>query len=257
MVPPQSRIGRDSEQEDPLEASQELVLQYVSLVKAIAWQIYGSLPAHAAVELNDIVQAGHLGLINASKTYRRDAQAPFASYARHRIRGEILDSLRKLDSASRNLRRWQRRMESESHDLSCALQRDPTDEEISERLGVDISKFRKKRLDLWFTASCAATPWSGEEEPGAPPEWASGRDGMPDVIQEKKQMREFVLEQVSDLPPRSRRVILLYYRHNLTMKQIGRLLHVNESRVSQIHKSALRTMASGLREAGIRSVADI
>lgn len=248
---------RGSSADAATESSQELVLQYVSLVKAIAWQIYGSLPAHAAVDLSDVIQAGHLGLISATRSYKSDARVPFASYARYRIRGEILDSLRKLDSASRNLRRWQRRIENESRGLTTELQRNPTDEEISERLGVEIDKLRKKRLDLWFSASCSLNQYAAEEENGVSHEWASGRDGMPDTIQERKQMRQFLLSAVEKLPQRSRRVILLYYLQNLTMKEIGHMLKVNESRVSQIHKSALRAMAVRLRSSGIESPADI
>lgn len=231
-------------------SSEDLVLEYLSLVKVIAWQIYGGLPFHAPVELNDIVQAGHLGLINASHTYRADLQVPFASYARHRIRGEILDSLRKLDTASRNLRGWQRRIDSSAHDLSLQLSREPTDEEVSERMGVGVARLRKKRLAIWRSAACSHTPETHQ------PAVSSG-DGMPDLIQERRQMSEFLKRAVATLPARSKKVIEYYYLQNLPMKQIGVLLRVNESRVSQIHKTALQYMARGLRASGIRSAADI
>jgi RNA polymerase sigma factor for flagellar operon FliA len=234
---------------------QSLVLEYLSLVKVIAWQVYGGLPYHAPVELNDLMQAGHLGLVNASHTYRSDLRVPFASYARHRIRGEILDSLRRQDTASRNLRGWQRRMEQSAHDLSLILSREPTDEEVSQRMGVGLSRIRKKRLALWRTASCSQ-PAAGEREAFCKTA-ASAPEGMPDSIQERREMAEFVERAVATLPPRSKQVIEYYYLQNLPMKEIGRLMHVNESRVSQIHKTALQRMARGLRASGIRSAGDL
>ncbi len=237
-------------------SGEHLITQYLSLVKVIAWQIYGSLPRHAFVDLNDIVQAGHLGLVNASQSYRAGLRVPFASYARHRIRGEILDSLRKLDTASRNLRWWQRRIDDSARDLSLKLNRDPTDEEVSAKLGVGVSRLRKKRLALWHAASCSGASHADDHETAAPPV-ATGLEARPDSIQEKRQMTQFLERAVGTLPPRSKKVIEYYYLHNLTMKEIGGLLRVNESRISQIHKSALQWMARDLRASGIRSASDI
>ncbi len=255
-----SRIRRETRERASRISSDGLVLQYISLVKAIAWQIFGSLPRHASVDLNDILQAGHLGLVNASRSYRADFKVPFASYARHRIRGEILDSLRKLDTASRNLRLWQRRIESETHNLALVLGREPSDEEISTSLGVDVSRLRKKRLALWHSASCSVTRASDQnaaQERDAQPVADPAEVAMPDCIQQKRQLADFLRRAVAVLPPRSQKVILDYYLHNLTMKQIGHMLQINESRVSQIHKSALHLMARALRASGIRCVADI
>ena len=196
-------------------------------------------------------------MVNASQTYRTDLQVPFASYARHRIRGEILDSLRKLDTASRNLRWWQRRIEGEAHDLSLTLNREPTDEEISASLGVDISRLRKKRLALWHSTSCSVSQIGHPERERPSTATIPAEDAMPDCIQEKRQLGQHLQKAVATLPLRSRKVILFYYLHNMTMKEIGLMLKVNESRVSQIHKSALQAMARGLRASGIRSGADI
>ncbi|MCU1257718.1 MAG: polymerase, sigma 28 subunit, FliA/WhiG family [Bryobacterales bacterium] len=253
---PRTRCELESEK-SALEPTENLGPEYLSLVKVIAWQIYSGLPRHAFVELSDIVQAGHLGLVNATRTYSAGFQVPFASYARHRIRGEILDSLRKLDTASRNLRWWQRRIENSAHDLSLNLNRDPTDEEVSARLGVGVARLRKKRLALWHAGPCAMPQTSDGETERCSRSLASAPDGMPDFIQERREMKEFLERAVSTLPPRSRKVIECYYLRSMPMKQIGRLLNVNESRVSQIHKTALQLMARGLRASGIRSAADI
>jgi len=243
--------------QDSQQSMHSLVLKHLPLVRVIAWQIYGSLPLHAAVEMGDVVQAGHLGLVDASRSYHPGVQVPFASYARHRIRGEILDSLRKLDTASRSLRRWQRRLDVETRSLTLILSREPSEEEVSDRLGVEIDQFRKRRLSLWYTSSCAAPVIRPGEPEDAGRVNAAPAEVGPDRLHQRQQLRQFLSRAVAVLPPRSRKVVLLYYLRSLTMKQIGAVLNVNESRVSQIHKHALETMARGLKAAGVKSFQDI
>jgi len=234
-----------------------LVLKYLPLVRMIAWQIYGSLPVHAAVEMGDVLQAGHVGLLDASRSYHPGVDVPFGSYARHRIRGEILDSLRKLDSASRGLRRWQRKLDAETRNLSLTLSREPSEEEVSAQLGINVEHLRKRRLNLWYTSSCIQPA----NQPGEPEDGSlvptAAPDGNPDRLHQRVQLRQFLSRAISVLPPRSRKVVILYYLRNLTMKQIGTQLSVNESRISQIHKHALKTMARGLAAAGVKSFRDI
>ena len=245
---------RSREQE---QDSHSLVLQYLPLVRMIAWQIYGSLPAHASVEMGDVVQAGHVGLVNASNSFHHGGTVPFSSFARHRIRGEILDSLRKLDSASRGLRRWQRRLDAETRSLTLTLCREPSEEEIGERLGVKIESLRKHRLTLWYTSSCNASPQDANASENDARVALVAADSRPDRLHRHGEIRKFLVRAVSVLPPRSRKVVLLYYLRSMTMKQIGVVLNVNESRVSQIHKHALETMGRGLKAAGVMSLRDI
>jgi RNA polymerase sigma factor for flagellar operon FliA len=226
------------------------------LVRLIAWQIYSRVPRHASVEVNDIIQAGHLGLLRARNSYRSECKVPFPIYARYRIRGEILDMLRRLDTAPRSLRRWQRAVEGQTRDLTLRLQRLPTDEELSDTLGVEIGKVRRNRQMLASTSHDNEFPHRlDDDRVHRARESAAGDDWMPDVIQERKESFAILLQSIETLPPRARRVVLLYYRQNLTMKQIGTILQVNESRVSQIHKTALRTISSALQSAGICSTA--
>jgi RNA polymerase sigma factor FliA len=223
-------------------------------VRLIAWQIYSRVPRHASVEVADVIQAGHLGLLRARRSYRAECDVPFPIYARYRIRGEILDMLRRLDSAPRSLRRWQRAVDTHTRDLVLRLQRLPTDEELSDTLGVEIAKIRQNRQLLATTGRENEPPARSDDDcPLKAREAAAAADWMPDVIQERKESLEVLLRSIGNLPPRARRVVLLYYRQNLTMKQIGTLLDVNESRVSQIHKTALQSMFAVLQSAGIRS----
>jgi RNA polymerase sigma factor for flagellar operon FliA len=224
------------------------------LVRLIAWQIYARVPRHASVEVADVIQAGHLGLLRARRSYRSESDVPFPVYARYRIRGEILDMLRRLDSAPRSLRRLQRAIESQTRSLSIRLQRHPTDEELSETLGVELAKVRRHRQALAATGrDHVPTTRPGEDTRSRLCESAAAPEGMPDVIQERKESIEILLRSIAGLNPKARSVVLLYYRQNLTMKQIGTILQVNESRVSQIHKHALQTISDELHSAGIAS----
>jgi RNA polymerase sigma factor for flagellar operon FliA len=227
--------------------------QQNDLVRLIAWQIFSRVPRHASVEVNDVIQAGYLGLLRARRTYRAECEVPFPIYARYRIRGEILDMLRRLDSAPRSLRRWQRAVETQTRDLSLRLQRLPTDEELSETLGLEIAKVRRNRQMLASAAREHEQSKRVEDDfPHRTRESIADADWMPDAIHERKESFEVLMRSIGKLPPRARKVVVLYYRQNLTMKQIGVLLQVNESRVSQIHKTALQTMSSVLASAGIR-----
>ena len=230
-----------------------LILSYLPLVRSVARRIHGSLPPHSGVELNDLIQAGHVGLVDAGRSYRRDSKVPFPAFARYRIRGEILDSLRKLDGASRGLRKWQKKVDARASALLASLQRPPTDEELSESLGVELSQLRSRRQELhWVSGSSAPT-----ERVVAEWQFRSCPEGMPDAIRARQERRQFLQSAVGSLQSRAREVILLYYNGEMTMKQIGAVLNVNESRVSQIHKGALATMADALRSSGILSTSDL
>src|SRR5450432_1631918 len=141
---PDGAVSGDTEAETtPLDLT-----AYMPLVRSIARRVYANIPSYAAIELNDLMQAGHLGLVHASRTYRAGKQVPFAVYARFRIRGEILDSLRQIDMASRSLRRWEKRIHSAKQELAGVLNREPSDEEVSEKMAVDLSWLEEKRRVL-------------------------------------------------------------------------------------------------------------
>jgi RNA polymerase sigma factor for flagellar operon FliA len=229
-------------------------LDHQGLIRMIAWDIFSRIPKHASIEISDLVQAGHLGLLRARRSYRPESKVQFATYARYRIRGEILDVLRRLDNAPRSLRRWQRAVDAKIRELSGSLHRMPTDEELGDALGLDVVEVRRNRYALWTLSGENEVPprvkkdiSENQRSSAAAPDW------MPDVIQERKESVRILLDSVSSLPARSQQVILLYYQQDFTMKQIGAILQVNESRVSQIHKTALRSMSMILRSAGIRS----
>ena len=126
----------------PTESERDrLVLQNLPLVRAIAVRVYESLPVH--VELDDLVHAGILGLFDAALKYDDDKQVTFQSYAKHRIKGAILDSLRDLDWASRDLRKRHKRLEEVTRELAAAMERNPTEQEIADKMGMDVERWRQ------------------------------------------------------------------------------------------------------------------
>ena len=123
-----------------------MVLEHLPLVKAIAVRVHENLPVH--VDLDDLVHAGILGLFDAANKYNPEKQVVFSSYAKHRIKGAILDSLRQLDWASRDMRRRHKQVEAATRDLASTLQRAPTEAEVAEKLGMDVDRWRTMMLDL-------------------------------------------------------------------------------------------------------------
>lgn len=233
-----------------------IVLENLPLVRAIAVRVHESLPVH--VDLDDLVHAGILGLFDAVEKYDPSKKVAFSSYAKHRIKGAILDSLRQMDWASRDLRRRHKQVEEATRALTAELQRTPTDQELAEKLGLEERRWRQIMIDLrnvgLISASTRSTPGAdGEELP--PPDFPSKPDTHPDYICARQQLRAALAQAMKVLPERYRMVVVLYYGQEMTMKQIGNLLGINESRVSQIHKSALEKMAHALQAAGINSSA--
>jgi len=228
-----------------------VVMEHLPLVKAIAVRVHESLPVH--VDLDDLVHAGILGLFDAATKYNPDKKVVFSSYAKHRIKGAILDSLRQLDWASRDLRRRHKQVEQITRDLSAELQRNPTEEEVAQRMGVTTARWRQMALDLRNCGLISASTRPAEQDDLPAPDFPSKPETYPDSICARTEMKAVLETAMSSLPERYKKVVVLYYTNELTMKEIGGMLGINESRVSQIHKSALEKMAVVLHENGITS----
>jgi RNA polymerase sigma factor for flagellar operon FliA len=132
--------------ESELHRRDRAVLEHLSLVRAIAVRVHENLPVH--VDLDDLVHAGVLGLMEAASKFDPEKAVSFPAYAKHRIKGAILDSLRQLDWASRDLRRRHKQVEALTRDLTVELHRAPTEEEMAERMGVGLPRWRQMLLDL-------------------------------------------------------------------------------------------------------------
>jgi RNA polymerase sigma factor for flagellar operon FliA len=228
-----------------------VVLEHLPLVKAIAVRVYENLPVH--VDLDDLVHAGILGLFDAATKFDPEKQVVFSSYAKHRIKGAILDSLRQLDWASRDLRRRHKQLEAATRDLASELQRAPTEAEIAQRLGVDVDRWRQMMIDLRSVGLVSASTRSSENDDMPAPDFPSKPETQPDSMCAREQLRTLLASAMQTLPERYKKVVVLYYTNEMTMKEIGGVLGINESRVSQIHKSALEKMNVVLQGVGIHS----
>ena len=228
-----------------------VVLEHLPLVKAIAIRVHENLPVH--VDVDDLVHAGILGLFDAASKYNPEKQVAFSSYAKHRIKGAILDSLRQLDWASRDMRRRHKQVEAATRELAATLQRNPTETEVAQKLGIDPERWRSMMLDLRNVGLVSASTRSNENEDLPAPDFPCKPETHPDSICAHQQLRGVLSVAMKTLPERYQKVVSLYYTAEMTMKEIGGILGINESRVSQIHKAALEKMQVVLQTNGITS----
>ena len=231
----------------------QIVLENLPLVKAIAVRVHENLPVH--VDLDDLVHAGILGLFDAATKFDAEKMVSFSSYAKHRIKGAILDSLRQLDWASRDLRRRHKQLEAATRELAGELHRTPSEAELATKMGVDVERWRQMMIDLRNVGLVSASQRPADQEDLPAPDFPAAAELQPDNMCSQQQLRNALGEAMKSLPERYQKVVALYYTNELTMKEIGGMLGINESRVSQIHKTALEKMAVVLQEAGIRSSA--
>ena len=228
-----------------------VVLEHLPLVKAIAIRVHETLPVH--VELDDLVHAGIMGLFDAATKYDAEKQVVFPSYAKHRIKGAILDSLRQLDWASRDMRRRHKQVEAASRELTVELQRAPTEAEVAKKLGVDVERLRSMMIDLRNVGLVSASQRSNENDDLPAPDFPTNPDTHPDSMCGQEELRSLLALAMQTLPPRYQQVVTLYYTNEMTMKEIGTRMGINESRVSQIHKAALEKMNAALQANGVTS----
>jgi RNA polymerase sigma factor FliA len=229
----------------------QLVLKHLPLVKIIALQVRHSLPAH--VDLEDMVQAGSLGLLRAASKYDPKKQVAFPSYAKYRIKGAIIDSLRTLDWASRDMRRHHKQVETAKYDLFTTLRRTPLEAEVAEKLGMDLKRFRTLMVSLCGVGLVSASTRSSKGEDLPAPDFPDKPEDQPDRACACAELRSALSVAVKELPARYQSVVLMYYNDEMTMMEIGGVLGVKESRISQIHKAALAKMATVFEAVGITS----
>ncbi len=231
----------------------ELITEHLHLVTVIAAHVQRSIPVH--VELDDLIHAGTMGLFDAATKYRDDKEVAFPTYAKHRIRGAILDSLRQQDWASRDLRKRYKQMETVTNELTAKLGRTPSEKEVASSMGLDSRRWQALMVDFRSlnAAATQAHVYEGEEQ--LAPEVPASPAQSPDRLFARTQLREKLSVAMKTLPERYQQVVKLYYENDMNMKEIGIRLGVNESRVSQIHKGALQRMQTALGNCGICSAA--
>jgi RNA polymerase sigma factor for flagellar operon FliA len=217
--------------------TEALVLRHAELVKRIAYHLAGRLPA--SVEVDDLIQAGMLGLLEAASNYSQGRGASFETYAGIRIRGAMLDGLRKLDWAPRSVHRKARAVANAIREIEAEIGREARDTDVASKMGVSLDEYHKIVEDAAGCQISSLTTEEGEIN-AADPE----ADPFRDVIDER--FRAALTEAIEGLPERERMVMSMYYDDELNLKEIGAVLKVSESRICQIHGQALSRLQARL-----------
>jgi len=214
-----------------------LINETLPLIKHIAHRVAIRLPAN--VEIRDLINAGVLGLLDAIEKFEPERNVKFKTYAEVRIRGAILDSLRNLDWAPRSLRKKSKDLEKIYAELTQKLGRAATDEEVSEAMGENIEDFHALVDQLHgLTIGSFENLSDSEDSENYINYYPDDGSNDPYAKFETNELTTFLAEAIEELPEKERLVLSLYYYEEFTMKEIGALLGVNESRVSQLHTKA-------------------
>ena len=223
-----------------------LVLAHVDLVKSIASRLGRRLPPQ--VEVSELVSVGVLGLIEAATRYRPSTGVPFDAFARRRIHGAMLDALRGLDWVPRSLRKLQRKVDGTIADLRHSLGREPEGAEIAGALGVSETEYDGMLDELRSADLAAIRHIDGESGSGsAALEIAIDAEGQYARV-ERGELRACLARAIAGLPERERHILALYYDEELTLAEIGRVVGVGESRVSQLRSQAIARLRGTLGE---------
>ncbi len=232
-------------------ARDELILAYSPLVKYVAGRMGSGLPAH--VEEVDLISYGLLGLIGALERFDPSRNIKFETYAISRIKGSIIDELRALDWVPRSVRSWARQVERAVTKLENQLTRAPSDEEIAGELGIGVPEFQDILLQI-SSASIVALDefWTlsgtGGDKVSLMDTIEDRRAPDPSRAYDIQAVKELLADAIKRLPEREKIVIGLYYYEGLTLKEIGEILGVTESRISQLHTKAILRLKGRIKE---------
>ena len=228
----------------------KIINEFAPLIKYIASRIAIRLPPH--IDLNDLINAGVIGLIDAIEKFDAGKQIKFKTYAEFRIRGAILDELRSMDWVPRSVRQKARKVEDAYARLEYSLGRPASDDEVAKEMNVDMDTFHRL-LSETASVSLLSLDDLGEDDSDL-----SKRNLLEFIIQDDKdwpshkiryaEVSTMVAKAIQSLPEKERMVISLYYYDELTMKEIGHVLKFTESRVSQIHTKAILRLRSKMQK---------
>ena len=217
-----------------------LIRQYMPLVKYVAGKVSVGLPA--SMEFDDLVGFGQFGLLDAISKYDLEKGVKFKTYAVTRIRGAIFDEMRQLDWVPRSVRQKSREIEDTISELESKLGRTATDSEIAQQLNLSEDEYHQTIMKVSASSIVSLNDV-----------WSSGDDSdhlsigdtiespaslNPDVQVEREEIRKVIVQAINELPEKEKMVIVLYYHEDLTFKEIGQVLDVSESRISQLHTKA-------------------
>ncbi len=231
------------------ENREEVIKQYSPMIKYVANRIAMRLPPH--IEMDDLVSVGVLGLIDAITKYDPTRGAKFKTYAEFRVRGAILDELRSMDWVPRSVRQKASNVDSVVQKLQSKLGRPPEDEEVAGEMGISLDQFfdtlnETKSMPVLSLEGLGIAKETGEQQSLL--DCLAGKgDTDPQTQIRLNELKEIIAQAIDTLPEQARLMISLYYYEELTMKEIGAVLDVTESRVSQIHSKAVFRLCTELK----------
>jgi RNA polymerase sigma factor for flagellar operon FliA len=230
------------------EIREQLLLQYLPLVRRVAGRMLGTLPR--CVRMEDLISAGVVGLLSSLENFDPTLGIKFETFAMNRIRGAMVDSLRELDWVPRSVRQKARLLEKTIEELTQRLGRPPEDTEVAERLQVPIEEYLRMLDEVNVTVLLSLDDtFPNQHGDGTPladvatdPLAPSSHDRL-----EEAELRRLLVENLKELPEQEKLVLALYYYEELTFKEVGEILRLTESRVSQIHSKAILKLRAGVR----------
>lgn len=232
------------------ETRDKILNSYLPLVKNVAGRMAAGFPR--SVELNDLVNIGVIGLIEAFNNFDPDRGVKFETFAVPRIRGAILDELRSLDWVPRSTRAKARNIDRATTRLENQLGRGPSDKEIAETLGISVSELFSAKKDICFSSLLSLDEMICREDDNRQVpriETVENREAV-DILQDMElaELKFYMMTSISSLTEQERLVVSLYYYEELTLKEIGEIMLISESRVSQIHTRAVGRLRSFIRD---------
>lgn len=241
------RLWQDYHRLKSQDLREKIILEYAPLVKLVAGRL--SMYLGYNVEYDDLVGYGVFGLIDAIDKFDTCKDVKFETYASLRIRGAILDQIRKMDWIPRTIRQRQKKIDSVMKEIETTTGRSATDEEIAKGLGISDDEYTDWQSQMKITGVVSLNEYieqGGPELQGD--KGTSSQFDIPEEVAEREELKEKLRESLDILTEKERKVVLLYYYEDLTLKEISCILEVSESRVSQLHTKALSKMKSRLGE---------
>jgi RNA polymerase sigma factor for flagellar operon FliA len=223
---------------------EELILKYIYLVKFVAGRLYANYGNN--VEFDDLVSYGIFGLIDAIDKYDLSRGVKFDTYAQLRIRGAIIDQLREIDWLPRSVRQKSKELEKAYYEMENKLGRPATDEEMAESYGISVEGFQKKIQNI-TTYSIVSLDDLLEQKREVTSSEEDKQIETPEGVVENTETNEILIDAINTLPEKEKKVVSLYYYDELTYKEIGKLLSISESRVSQLHTKAIIRLKNRFR----------